>query len=38
MPCMARGCMGDDAIDLEGGRELRSGGAMSRNGCLREEY
>ena len=26
--CMARGAMGEDDMDLEGGRELRSGGAM----------
>ena len=26
--CIDRGCMGEDEVDLEGGRELRSGGAI----------
>jgi hypothetical protein len=26
--CIERGCIGDDEVDREGGRELRSGGAM----------
>ncbi len=26
--CMERGCMGEDDMDREGGRELRSGGAI----------
>jgi hypothetical protein len=26
--CIERGCMGEEEVDLDGGREFRSGGAM----------
>ena len=29
--CIDLGCIGEEDMDLEGGKELRSGGAMERN-------
>lgn len=32
---MARGCIGEEDMDLEGGRELRSGGAIQQQGTMK---
>ena len=33
--CMERGCIGEEEVDLEGGREFKSGGAMKEQWLLR---